>query len=453
MNLTTDILGGMLGIAVDESRPVTGAAIDSRLVRENDCFFAMPGERTDGHRHLGEAVRRGASALVIRSDWPEEPAPSKSLLIRVPDPVRALQDVAATWRLRFGFPVIAVTGSNGKTTTKEMIAAVLSARWLVHKSEGNLNNHLGVPLSIASWDGGDAAVLEMGANHFGEIARLCEIARPTQGVITNIGEAHLESFGDLGGVAKAKSELLDFLSVHDGEAFLNGDDGRLARLKNVAPRTQTFGFGIGCDFRAEAIEGEAPEMEIEGRRVRLTIPGRHNLYNALAAALVGRRWDIPWDVIVPALESFRRVDKRMDLVHAGPIQILNDTYNANPGSMRQAIQTLHLLKSSGRRIAALGDMQELGASAETAHRRVGEWTAMSLDALFVFGPLMKHAADEAVRLGMESVFHFKSKAALANELTAWVKPGDAVLVKGSRSMKMEDVVTALMDRFGVSVEE
>ena len=178
MNLTAETLGGMLGIAVDDSRPVTGLAIDSRLVRENDCFFALPGERTDGHRHLDEAVRRGASVLVIRSDWAVEPAASNSLVFRVPDPVQALQDVAAAWRQHFGFPVIAVTGSNGKTTTKEMIAAVLSARWLVHKSEGNLNNHLGVPLSIASWDQGDAAVLEMGANHFGEIARLCEIARP-----------------------------------------------------------------------------------------------------------------------------------------------------------------------------------------------------------------------------------------------------------------------------------
>jgi UDP-N-acetylmuramoyl-tripeptide--D-alanyl-D-alanine ligase len=436
---------------------VSRVSIDSREIHKGSLFIAIRGERFDGHEFVAEAFRSGAVAAVVEAGKSMPPEVSeKGILFAVPDPVRALQDLAAYYRCKFLFPIIAVTGTNGKTTTKEMIAQILSTHYQVMKTEGNLNNHLGVALTLFSWSrNGDAAVVEMGTNHFGEIRRLCEIARPTHGVITNIGKGHLEFLVDEAGVARAKAELLESLA-EKGLAFLNGDDPYLIPHRKTAGKTITFGFGPGCDLTAKYTGMDRfgfPKMEVDGRTLRLSIPGRHNLYNALAAAAVGRAFGIPWAEIQEKLWQFHPVERRMELARTSGILFFNDTYNANPSSVEQALATLKDTAGLKRRIVVLGDMLELGRVSRVEHEKIGERiAALGFDGFWCTGEAMRHAAQSAQKAGMPAAWR-DSRSALAFGLSSELREGDGVLIKGSRGMHMEEVVDILRQRFEPSERE
>lgn len=431
---------------------VVGVSTDSRSITSEQLFFALKGDQFDGHDYIQMALQNGAVGCVVSHEWFTEQTDLKGFFIPVPDPLKGLQDLAGQYRQEFNFPVIGITGSNGKTTTKDMMGTVLSKKYKVDKSKGNLNNHIGLPLSICTWKKeSDLAILEMGTNHFGEIRRLCEIGLPTHGLITNIGKGHIGFFHDLAGVSKAKGELIESLK-NKGTAFLNGDDPNLTPLQNVAEETITFGFNEGNNVQGKFLgldENANPSMAIEEHEIKLTVPGRLNLYNALAAVAVGLAFQVPWTDTKCALEDFQASDKRMAVEKIGGVTILNDAYNANPSSVKQALETLMTMKTTGRKIAVLGDMLELGDYSIVEHQEIGRLThKLAVDALFTFGSDMQYAAESAEQQGLAQVCHFKSKMEMIEALKEDIRAGDSLLVKGSRGMQMEEVIKGLRDWLG-----
>jgi UDP-N-acetylmuramoyl-tripeptide--D-alanyl-D-alanine ligase len=459
LNLTLADITQAFGLALDPERdaPVTGVSIDSRTIRAGMVFFALSGPRFDGHGFVTAAFEKGAAAAVVEEGRSAEIEPSAGgLLIPVGDALRALQDLASLYRKQLAFPLIAVSGTNGKTTTKDMIAAVLRTKFRTAKTEGNLNNAIGVPLSLCACDNShEAAVLEMGTNHPGEIRRLCEIARPTHGVLTNIGLAHLEFLRDLDGVAAEKSDLLRGLA-EGGTAFLNGDDERLAAMKSIAPLTVTFGFGDGFDVAGRIVKTEpsgAVLFEVEDRKFRIPVPGTHNASNALAAVAIGKAFGVPWDSMQEALERFSPPEHRTRVTVIAGVRIIDDSYNANPSSVEQAVLMLKSMPSLRRRAVVLGDMLELGDRSGEEHGRIGGLVAdVRPNAFFCTGEAMAAAADEARSRGMRNVFHFGSKPELSAALKGWVREGDGLLFKGSRGAAMEETVEALKDFLNVPSE-
>jgi len=434
-------------------RVVGGYSIDSRTLVAGDLFFAIVGPRIDGHDFVAAAVQKGAAAVVVArggvAAWKEAPA-----VIRVADTTRALQDLGAHVRRRRPLRVIGITGSAGKTTAKEMTAAVLSTRFRTHRSEGNLNNMYGLPLALLRMDdASEAAVLEMGMSSKGEIARLAEIADPDVGVLLNVLRVHLEHFGGLDGIAAAKGELFAGMR-QDAVAVYNGDDSRVAEIGRAFPgRSIPFGLTArGRDVTAD----EITPLGLAGTRfvlrrgeertpVLLGLAGRHHVYNALAAAAAGYACGLDGEGIARGLQTVRPAPMR-GVLHRRPdgVEILDDAYNSNPAAMERAIELLKEARPRGRRILASGDMLELGPYASRAHTRLGEQAARAaIDLLVAVGPLSRRAA-EAARQGVREVVHFESSEAAAAWIAAAVLPGDLVLVKGSRGMKMERVVEALL---------
>lgn len=438
-----DILGLRGGLSTDPM--ITGISIDSRTVHHGDLFFALPGDHADGHTFVTAALDAGAAAAVISEDVASLPA--AALVLKTANVSAALVQLASAYRSRFSVPVIAITGSNGKTTTKNMIAEVLAGRYRVGSTPGNLNNGIGLPLSICGWNADiEIAVLEMGTNHFGEIADLCRIARPTHGLITNIGKGHLEYFQNLEGVAKAKRELLTWLAA-DGTAFLNGDDAMLTGMQTVAAKTITYGSAGGCDLHISDIsmENGFPLMQIAGHTLRVPLPGGFSVMNAAAAVAVARHFDVPWNDIIERIEAFTPAARRMELLRAGEIVIINDCYNANPTSMRHALSALKEMTGYKRRIAVLGDMAEVGAGSSAEHEIVGNTVlSQGYDAFFATGPHMCRAADAAAAGGMKRVYWFKNRARLLDALIDFCEAGDILLVKGSRNMIMEEISEGLI---------
>ncbi len=389
-------------------------------------------------------------------------------LVVVDDTTRALGELARIHRRKFSMPVIAVAGSNGKTTTKEMIAKVLKTKFEVVKTAGNHNNQIGVPLTIFQFDGHhEAAVVEIGTNHFGEIERHCEVLEPTAGIITNIGNEHLEFFKNLNGVKKEEGQLFKYLASTKAVAFINTDDENVVDLSCNLKRKFTFGFASGRGRLSGRLFGvdEKGCMIFEMKNgnpngssrsktelVRLRAPGIHNAMNSLAAAAIGSYYGIRLDAIKGALESYRSYDKRMQISKVGGVTILNDTYNSNPESAMAALEWLSMAYTEGKRIAVLADMLELGDSAVREHRKIGREIAKmrsghsAIDHLFTFGNLAREialAADSKVQA--ES---FDDKSRLLKKLFRTVSGGDILLVKGSRGMKMEEVVNALTNELG-----
>lgn len=448
MNIRLEDAARAMGVAMtgDLSILIKNVSTDSRTIRNGDLFFALRGDRYDGHSFVHQALEKGACAAVVDREWVRKTGGSDGKrLLAVSDPLTELQALAMMFRKTMSFPVIAVTGTNGKSTTKEMIASILGVRHRVEKSRGNLNNHIGLPLSLCEWEeASDYGVVEMGANHFGEIHRLCTIAQPTHGVITNIGKGHLEFFGDIDGVFRAKSELINYLK-QDGTVFLNGDDSLLRTVKSKAAKF--FGFSDACDFRGKIVDVDEkgfPRMRIGGIVIRLNLRGDHNLYNALAASSVARSFGIAWAEIREALERYTPMDKRMEVIRLSGIIILNDAYNANPSSMKLALHTLVDFPGVRRRIAVLGDMLELGKVSQEEHRYVGDWIAdLKLDAVFCYGEETRMSVKRARERGVMQAHHFMSKDDLISELLEYIEKEDAVLIKGSRGMRMEDVIEGL----------
>lgn len=425
----------------------SGVSIDSRTIRGGELFVALKGPNFDGHNFLAAALERGAGALV--SSKPEAEFKGKSV-IYVRDTLRAMQDMAGYERLRRKVIVIGITGTNGKTTTKELTASILGVRHKVLKSSGNLNNRIGLPLSLLRGEAEEEfAVMEMGASVKGDIKELCEIARPDYGVITNIGPGHLESFGSLEVVRSTKLELFDAVKT----VVLNADDEFL--MKGISGKGQAEAITFGIDSPADVYAGDI-ELE-EGGSVftlclgnkkkiglRLNLSGRFNIYNALAAAAVCDALGTDPTDIKKGLESFSGVPMRLELKAVRGATVISDVYNANPASMEEALKELSRLRKK-RAIAVLGDMLELGAYAEEAHRKIGaRMSGFKVDIFIAVGPMMSKAAEEFSQENNKGMVAADAVEAgrLLSEIAA---EGDTILVKGSRGMNMELAVEGFRD--------
>ena len=438
---------------------------DSRSVRRGDLFVALRGDRYDGHEFVPAVLAQGAAGAIVHDQYrlppgsaavrkvDSQPAP---FLFGVRDPLFAYQQLATHYRSRFHIPIVAVTGSNGKTTTKDMVAAVLAQRWPVLKTEGNFNNRIGVPSTLLRLTTRHhAAVIEMGVDQQGQTTRLCEIVKPTIGLITNIGPDHLEFFGSMEGSAQAKAELLDMLPA-DGTAILNADDHYFGYLAARAQcRVLSFGFSEMADVRASDVtsdvrQGTAFRLHLPGKSrptaIRIKVHGTHNVTNALAAAAVGAALALSGSMIAQGLGRFRPAAMRSQVVTHHGVHIINDCYNANPASMRAALQLLAQWNPARERIAVLGDMLELGTETRQMHRDVGQFLATQrLSRLIVCGALGRDIAEGARRGGMagSQVDEVVDAAAAADHLKKIVRQGDVVLVKASRGLKLEQVVQVL----------
>ena len=436
---------------------VLGVSTDSRSVEEGELFVPLRGERFDGHQYVAAALARGVKVFLAEQGGYELASlPSGTSCITVADTLRALGDLAAFHRNRFSLPVVAVTGSNGKTTTKEMLAAILACRGEGLKTAGNLNNLIGLPRMVFQLsETHQWAVLEMGMSEPGEIDRLAEIARPDVGVITNVAPAHLQSMGNVAAVAAAKGEL--FLRLCPGStAVFNADDPLVAELP-TPPGVRRISFGLGeAEVRAQKIEslgraGQSFVLSLPSGMiaVKMKVFGRHNVQNALAAAAVAHLLGLGPDDIRKGLESFSPVEKRFSPEDYDGILLIDDSYNANPASMRAALTTVASLKGEGRGIAVLGDMLELGESSPQAHEEIGRLAAGCVQRLYLLGDLAESVARGALAGGLpaESIVIAQSHAEILDDVTGAMKPGDCILVKGSRGMRMEAVAEGIRNMF------
>jgi UDP-N-acetylmuramoyl-tripeptide--D-alanyl-D-alanine ligase len=452
-----DVVRGTQGalVAGDLGVPVTGVSIDSRHLVIGEAFFAIQGPNRDGHGFLRDAAARGAACLVVHN-LPDDLPPSVPTVL-VDDTTRALGRLAAYHRARFTVPVAAVTGSNGKTTTKEMMAAVLGALGPVLKPEGSFNNQWGLPLTLLRLGPEHKALaLELGANTPGEIASLAVISRPTVGAVTVVSSAHMEFFGSLDGVAEEKSALVRAIPS-EGAVVLNADDPRV-RAMHTQSRARVLYFGTrpGADvFAAGPAEDDGDGLRFTlaagtvERPVRLNFAGRHNVVNALAAAGIGLALGLTLEQVARGLEAARPAKGRCVWRLAGALRILDDTYNANPTSVSAALVTLGAATEARRRVVVLGDMLELGEISEAAHRDMGRAVAASGAAEFVgMGRWASTAVEAARQAGLAESHHVTTFEDTVALLLKRLAPGDAVLVKGSRGMRMERVVDALVARFG-----
>ena len=416
-----------------QDAPLSGGVIDSREAGPGLMFCALPGERADGHEYMRSALEKGA-ACCLATHVPEGVT---GPVILVDDVRSAMAKIAGACRDRLGIPVVGITGSSGKTTAKEMCAAVLSQKYNTLKTEKNFNNELGVPLTlfrIGPEHG--AAVVELGINHFGEMSRLGAMAKPDIAVYTLIGRSHLEALGDLDGVLRAKGELVEHMPP-DGLLIVNGDDEKLAAWR-PARRKLTFGLGEGCDVRGvgfapRGAEGSALTVLAGERRIELFLPayGRHLAYAALAAAAVGIELGLSDGQIAAGAADYAPVGRRARIIETPSLTVIDDCYNANPDSVKMAIASAGAL--GGRLVCILGDMLELGEQSEQMHREVGE-------AARAAGALLLTAGERSAAMGGE---HFASKAELISALPRLLKRGDRVLVKASHSMAFEEISDAL----------
>jgi UDP-N-acetylmuramoyl-tripeptide--D-alanyl-D-alanine ligase len=437
-----------------ESRPGRArrfrrVATDSRQVQRGDLFVALRGEHEDGHAFIQEAAACGAAG-VLAQRMPEALADGVAAYV-VFDTLAALQRLAAARRQRIAVEVIGVTGSVGKTTTKEITAAVLSTRYKVLKNEANYNNEIGLPLTLLELrPNHEKAVLEMAMYALGEIRLLCQIARPRVGIVTNVGPSHLERLGSLEAIANAKAELVESLPP-DGTAILNGDDPRVAAMAGrTSARVLLYGTSPGCDVRgldleSRGLEGIAFTLECGGRstRIQTHLPGRHILHNALAAAAAGLVEGLALDEVAAAL-AMAQVPLRLSVHRARcGATILDDTYNASPSSTMAALDLLAELP--GRHIAMLGDMRELGALEEQGHRSVGQRAAEVAELIYAVGDLGRLTGEAARQAGHDSVSFWSSKEEAAQDLRQRLEPGDVVLLKASRAMALETVLPLLVD--------
>lgn len=423
----------------------SGISTDTRKVKDGDLFVALVGETFDGHQFVEQAFERGAVGAIVSKDVP---AVEGKTIIRVGDTILAYQNVARLYRERFDRPFIAITGSNGKTTTKDMVASVLEHRYAICKTQANFNNEIGLPFTLLSMKADDeAAVVEMGMRGLGQIAQLTRIAHPTIGVVTNVGETHMEILGSIDNIALAKSELPKALAAR-GVAILNGDDERVRKMADMT-RAQVVLFGIdgeGLDVRAKDIAKCAGGTSFicctaDGEK-EMTVPafGRHNVQNALAAIAVGRVLGMTLDEIAQGLAAFVPSGMRFAVQRVGDYTFINDAYNASPRSTAGAIDNLAEV-ADGRKIVVFGDMLELGDITEDAHRGIGRKVAeKGVDAIFTYGSLASLAAEEAKMCGVGTAVACDSHEEIVEQLKTYLEAGDTVLVKGSRGMKMETVI-------------
>jgi UDP-N-acetylmuramoyl-tripeptide--D-alanyl-D-alanine ligase len=442
----------------DTSAAAVGYSIESRTIGAGELFFAVRGERMDGHDYVETALKDGAVAAVVSQRWLAPVGVDEARLLRVPDDdeacvLYAMQTLAHQVRKQWGKRVIGVTGSAGKTTTKECIAAVLGCQFSVLKTEGNFNNHFGVPLTLLRLEPEhDVAVIEMGMNHAGEIAALAKIAEPDWGVVSNVGNAHVEFFADgIEGVARAKRELVEALPK-DGLAFLNGDDARVRAFgAGLGERAVLYGTSEGCEVRAVDVEDMglngsefklAFKQSVAGTLHVLRLSGRHNVLNALAAYAVGSRMGVDILDAMSVLESMRPTEKRGNMLAWHGAEIVNDTYNSNPSALVSMIEALSKTEAK-RRILVAGEMLELGPEGAKLHRECG-WAAAKagLDVVIGVRGLAMEMVAAATAGGI--VAEFVETPELAGEwLRQNLREGDVALLKGSRGVRLERALESL----------
>jgi UDP-N-acetylmuramoyl-tripeptide--D-alanyl-D-alanine ligase len=421
---------------------------DSRRVQAGDLFFALPGGRFDGHDFLRQAAEKGAVAVVVErkrvpASW------TGCALIAVENVRTALGQLAATYREDFSLPLVAVGGSNGKTTTKELVASVLRQKLATLWSEASFNNDIGVPLTLLRLDKShQAAVLEAGTNHPGELAPLLKMMRPNYGVITCVGREHLEFFGDLAGVAREEGWVAELLPAA-GKLFVNGDDEWTGRIvERTRAGVVRVGFAASNDWRAHGLrlDKQSVRFRVDGPSAdfageyRINVLGRHQVVNALFAVAIGMELGLNRAEVTQGLAECRPPKMRLELWEAGGVRVLDDAYNANADSVGAALETLRELPCKGRRVAVLGDMAELGAHSETAHEEIGRRAAeLGVAQLFAVGKMAPVMARAARGAGLNRVFEFADVDTAAAAVKSFVKSGDLVLLKASRATRLERI--------------
>ncbi len=437
-----------------QAATLAGISTDSRTTQAGDCFFAITGDNFDGHDYVGNAFAKGAVCAVIEKGIDCKGLEGKCIL-KVSDTVHALGDLASAYRKEAGYKVVAITGSVGKTTTREMIHHVLSRHFKVHQSPKSFNNKIGLPLTLlGAGEGVEIVIAELGSNHPGEIGYLTEIAAPDIAVVINVHPAHLEGFGDLHTIAREKLSISEGL-VPDGVFIINGDFRQLVSFcmdRNIAFRN--FGKTDGLDYRAENIrsEGSSSRFTLEGVEVELPLPGVGNIENALAAFAVCRQFDLTAADFAEAVRTFSGASMRAEMLQVGTLTILNDCYNANPASMENALEILAGMDSTEQRrlVFICGDMAELGRQAESLHIELGRHIAEAKVGLVIaVGEFAKIAA-EAAQAGAGNdlkIKCFKDTVSACNNLHEIIKDYDIILVKGSRTAKLESAVEKLKEIF------
>lgn len=439
-------------------KEAAGIVIDSRQAKEGFIFVALPGERVDGHDFIPQVFGKGVLAVVCE----REPEDAQGICLLVASTKEALKQLAALYLDELSIPVVGITGSVGKTSTKEMIASVLSQKYNVHKTAGNFNNEIGLPLTVFGLtEAHEVAVLEMGISDFGEMSRLAAVARPQVSVITNIGICHLENLGTRDGILKAKTEVFDYLR-EDATVVLNGDDDKLCTVAQVQGKAPVF-YGMGeptpeqAAYEKKSIFADAVENKgLRGidfdlhlpkgtYRVHVVIPGEHNVYNAMVAAAVGLALGLSDKEICAGIEAARTIGGRTNLMEAKGYLVIDDCYNANPVSMKAAVDVL--AQGEGRKIAVLGDMGELGADEKQLHYEVGAYVAEKhIDWLFAAGELSKElvrGVEEYPDFTTQVDYFGKDVEALCSRVCDFAQPGDTILVKASHFMDYPRIVQAL----------
>ncbi len=469
-----DVIEGTTQNVMHAPQLISQVVIDSRLAEPGALFIALPGENSDGHLYVGQAFERGAIAALVHQpveidgsfitvkagDGANTTLQDRQLpiCIEVDDTLTSLQKLASFWRNKFDLRVIGITGSVGKSTTKELVAAVLATQFHVLKNYGNLNNEIGLPLTLLNLTGNhDRVVLEMGMYDVGEIALLCEMARPQVGVVTNVGPIHLERLGTIERITEAKTELVQALPSNSegGLAILNDDD---PRVQAMADKTEARVLTYGLSPEADLWASDVTSMGLDGIRfvlnygneqihIRIPLLGRHSVHAALRAAFVGIVEGLDWEQIVTGLQQLPS-DAQLRLVSVpGPNGsiLLDDTYNASPTSTLAALNLLDDL-TGAKKIAVLGDMKELGSYEEEGHRKVGCRTADIVDLLIVIGDSVRYIAEEAIACGLDPslILRLQNNEAAIAHLQVNLGPDDVVLVKGSNSQRMGEIVSALM---------
>lgn len=428
-----------------ESVVIEEMTTDSRKEVSQGLFIPLKGERFDGHHFISTVFDKGAIATLTMEEKVED---DRLVTILVQDTGKALLDLGCFYRKQFNIPVVGITGSVGKTSTKEMIAAVLSGKWQVHKTEGNFNNEIGLPLTLFKLEEGDeAAIIEMGMNHFGEIHNLSCCALPDVGVITNIGTSHIENLGSREGILKAKLEVLDGLNP-EGVLMINGDNDLLGNLGELSIHKMTYGLQPSNDYWAEAIqsEGEYTKAIVHSPNrsysICMNALGEHMVYNTLAAIAVAEHYNLSEEEIQKGLASYVPAKMRMHISKLeNGITIIDDTYNASPDSMKAALKVLKDYEVKGRKIAVLGDMFEMGEFAPMLHKEVGTFASeIGIDELIAVGQLARHIYEGCQEQNNFKVHYFETKETFMAHLVEHIHKEDCVLFKASRGMHFETLV-------------
>ncbi|HEX9917434.1 MAG TPA: UDP-N-acetylmuramoyl-tripeptide--D-alanyl-D-alanine ligase [candidate division Zixibacteria bacterium] len=443
--------GKLLKDRIASNKKMKGVSIDSRTLQKGNLFIAIRGENQDGHKFIPQAFEKGAILAVAEKKRVGDINKEHLPIILVGDTKKTLYDLAWWYRRKFNLPTVGITGTNGKTTTKEMVGAVLSEKYKVLRSPKSYNNLIGIPLTLFQIElQTEILVLELGMNSLGEIAQLTKLTQPDWGVITNIGPAHLEFMKSPENIAKAKFELADNMAK-DKTLVLNADDIFLnRRIKEEEKRVITFGIEKQADFRATSIESNGSghyHFKVNSQpQIRLKVLGRHNIYNALAAFALAKELGIDEDLIKQRLENYKPAQLRMEWFKVRGITLINDAYNANPISTQNALETLDQIKSQGRKIAVLGDMLELGEKSDEFHFNIGEQVGqLNLDKLLLRGEFSESVAAGATGKGMDKtkIEIFKENKKISSWLLDNLKTGDMVLFKASRKMRFEEIVEEL----------